>query len=94
VSLPVVLVHGGAGPGEPPRGDRAEALRAGLERAVGAARHALRGGGSALDAAVAAVVVLEDDERFNAGRGSVLTETGEVEADATVMDGRARRAPR
>jgi beta-aspartyl-peptidase (threonine type) len=59
---------------------------------VGAARAVLRGGGSAVEAAVAAVVVLEDDERFNAGRGSVLTAMGEVEADAAVMDGARRRA--
>ncbi len=51
----------------------------------------LRAGGSALDAATAAVVVLEDDPRFNAGTGSALTVDGEVECDASVMcgDGRA-----
>ena len=50
-----------------------------------------RAGGSALDAATAAVVVLEDDPLFNAGTGSALTVDGEVECDASVMcgDGRA-----
>lgn len=41
---------------------------------------------------MAAVVVLEDDEGFNAGRGAVLTAAGSVELDAAVADGRAARA--
>lgn len=52
----------------------------------------LRAGGSALDAVVAAVLVLEDDEQFNAGRGTVLTVAGGVEHDAAVADGTTRRA--
>jgi beta-aspartyl-peptidase (threonine type) len=57
----------------------------------------LRGGGSALDAVIATVTALEDDPLFNAGRGSLLTNEGAVEMDASVMvaDSRppARRAP-
>src|SRR5262249_61099015 len=45
-----------------------------------------------LDAVVAAVVVLEDDPHFNAGLGSVLTEDGTVELDASVMEGTRLRA--
>jgi isoaspartyl peptidase/L-asparaginase-like protein (Ntn-hydrolase superfamily) len=52
----------------------------------------LRDGGSALDAVIAAVLVLEDDEQFNAGRGAALTATGGVEHDAAVADGATRRA--
>src|SRR5206468_1104414 len=52
----------------------------------------LRAGGSALDAAIAAAVVLEDDPVFNAGTGSGLTLDGEIEVDACVMDGATRRA--
>jgi L-asparaginase / beta-aspartyl-peptidase len=48
----------------------------------------LQAGGSALDAAVAAARVLEDDPRFNAGTGSCLTADGEVEMDASIMEGR------
>ncbi|HEX8645643.1 MAG TPA: isoaspartyl peptidase/L-asparaginase [Thermoleophilaceae bacterium] len=89
---PVVAVHGGAGHG--PRGGEAAAARhrAALQEAVEAARGALRGGGSALDAAVAAVVALEDCPLFNAGRGAVETEAGEFELDAAVMHGPERRA--
>ena len=49
-------------------------------------------GGSALDAATQAVVALEDDPLFNAGRGSVFTAAGTQEMDASVMDGRDHRA--
>lgn len=49
-------------------------------------------GGSSLDAVVAAVVALEDDPLFNAGRGSVFNAAGEHELDAAVMDGASGRA--
>ena len=89
--MPVVVVHGGAGQGVVSK-KRSLRLRDALTHAVDAARAALGEGGSALDAVVEAVVVLEDCELFNAGLGSVLTEDGEVELDAAVMDGERRRA--
>lgn len=52
----------------------------------------LERGGTALDAVVAAVRVLEDDPEFGAGIGSALTRDGTVETCATVMDGARRRA--
>ena len=81
---PAIAVHGGAGREAP---DDAAPRRAGVERAVDAGWAVLATGGSALDAAIAAVVALEDDPHFNAGFGSVLTEEGVVECDASVMDG-------
>ncbi len=83
-----VLVHGGAGTAELARHP---ALVDGVRRAARAGRDALAAGANALDAAVAAVRVLEDDPEFNAGRGAVLTERGTVEADATIMDGATGR---
>jgi isoaspartyl peptidase/L-asparaginase-like protein (Ntn-hydrolase superfamily) len=86
-------VHGGAGsaPAAEEQAGRPE-LRAALEGALLSGHRALAGGGSALDAAVAAVRVLEDCPWLNAGRGSVLCATGELEMDAAVMDGASRRA--
>jgi L-asparaginase / beta-aspartyl-peptidase len=87
---PSLIVHGGAGDWSADDGD-GETLVASCAAAARAGFEILRAGGSALDAATAAVVVLEDDPLFNAGTGSALTVDGEVECDASVMcgDGRA-----
>lgn len=58
----------------------------GCRAACGAALAALARGERALDAAVAAVVMLEDDERMNAGTGSTLRLDGSIQTDASVMD--------
>ena len=52
----------------------------------------LAGGGTSLDAVVAAVTVMEDSPLFNAGKGAVFTSEGSNEMDASVMDGRDGRA--
>ena len=65
---------------------------AGLAAALAAGGAVLAGGGSALDAVEAAVVALEDDPLFNAGRGSVFTFDGTIELDASIMDGAGRAA--
>ncbi len=80
---PVAVVHAGAGSWSRDREAAVEACRA----AATAAQAALLGGGSALDAAVAAVRVLEDDPSTNAGTGATLTRDGTLELDASVMDG-------
>ncbi len=85
----VVVVHGGAGAW--PR-DRWPEATAGVAAAARAAFELVAGGGSALDAAVAAVVMLEDNPRYNAGTGSVPTANGHLEFDAAVMDGASGRA--
>jgi beta-aspartyl-peptidase (threonine type) len=59
----------------------------GLRRAYDAAWTVLQQGGSAIDAVVRAVVELETEPVFNAGVGSCLTEDGEIEMDASVMEG-------
>src|SRR5918996_5102446 len=86
-----IVVHGGAG-GLPPDEERLERMRSGAAAAVEAGHAVLVADGSALDAVEAAVVVLEDDPEFNAGRGAALTEYGRVELDASVMDGATRAA--
>lgn len=88
-----LAIHGGAGlihrdSLSPERERRCvEALGAALD----AGGQLLRRGASALDAVVAAVVLLEDSPLFNAGRGAVLTGEERVELDAAVMCGRRRR---
>jgi L-asparaginase / beta-aspartyl-peptidase len=84
----VIAVHGGAGRPPPDR----EAAKQGVAAAVDAGHAELTAGGSALDAVVAAVEVLEDDPQFNAGRGAALTEDAQVELDASIMSGRDRAA--
>jgi beta-aspartyl-peptidase (threonine type) len=86
-----IVIHGGAG-GMPRTAERVERLRSGAAAAVAAGHGVLAAGGAALDAVEAAVLVLEDDPEFNAGRGAALTEEGHVELDASVMDGTARAA--
>ncbi|HEX5617711.1 MAG TPA: isoaspartyl peptidase/L-asparaginase [Solirubrobacteraceae bacterium] len=86
-----IVVHGGAG-GWISDPERAERMRAGAAAAVEAGHAVLASGGVALDAVEAAVVVLEDDPEFNAGRGAALTEYGRVELDASIMDGATRAA--
>jgi beta-aspartyl-peptidase (threonine type) len=86
--MTAILVHGGAGLVAVERHDR---VRAGVRAAAHAGNAILADGGSALDAVVAAVRVLEDDPEFNAGTGSALTRDGSVETDAAVMDGATQR---
>ena len=68
------------------------ANRAGLERALEAGYQALKEGKSSIDAVIAAVMVLEDDPLFNAGRGGSLNSDGDVEMDASIMEGAKLRA--
>ncbi len=86
---PVLLVHGGAWdiPNE-----LLQDCENGVRQAVRTGYALLERGASALDAAESAVAVLEDDEVFDAGRGSVLTRDGRVQMDALLMDGATLRA--
>ena len=82
--VPALLIHGGAG-ADPASGR--EELRLGIRDAVAAGWAVLREEGGAVAAVEAAVRAMEDDPRFNAGRGSVLTADGTVEMDASIMEG-------
>ncbi|MCA9569526.1 MAG: isoaspartyl peptidase/L-asparaginase [Myxococcales bacterium] len=84
----VLGIHGGAGLIARTHLTEAQerTAREGLEAALDAGSAVLDGGGTALDAVQAAIVVLEDHPTFNAGRGSVLNAAGDVEMDAALMD--------
>ena len=86
-----IVVHGGAG-SLPRDGERSERMRSGAAAAVEAGHAVLVAGGTAIEAVEAAVIVLEDDPEFNAGRGAALTEYGRVELDASMMEGTGRAA--
>ena len=84
-----IVIHGGAG--TILKGDMTpdleDAYQAALHEALLAGYAVLEEGGSAINAVKAAIVVLEDNVLFNAGRGSVFTKKGVQEMDAAIMDG-------
>lgn len=86
---PVLIVHGGAWAIPD---DMVEAHLSGVRKAIATGWAVLEKGGSALDAVEEAVVVMEDDEAFDAGRGSFLNRDGKVQLDALIMDGATLRA--
>jgi len=72
--------------------DMVEAHLRGVRNALAAGWRVLERGGAALDAVEAAVVIMEDDETFDAGRGSFLNRDGKVQLDALIMEGATLRA--
>jgi beta-aspartyl-peptidase (threonine type) len=72
--------------------DMVDAHIRGVNNALAAGWRVLERGGSALDAVEEAVVIMEDDETFDAGRGSFLNRDGKVQLDALIMDGATLRA--
>lgn len=89
-----LVIHGGAGVIERSRmtPEREAAVKAALQKALDEGRAILQQGGTALDAVERAIHVLEDDPHFNAGRGAVLTASGTIELDSSIMDGATRNA--
>ncbi|MBW4037534.1 MAG: peptidase T [Acidobacteria bacterium] len=81
---PVLLIHGGAWAMPD---DAIPAHERGIAAALHAGWSALSRGGTAVDAVEAAVTIMEDDDTFDAGRGSFLTRDGRVQLDALLMNG-------
>ena len=86
---PVIVIHGGAGTW---RTERRNAGLAGVKEAARAGFSTLRADGSALDAVESAVIEMENNEVFNAGRGSALTIDKRIEMEASIMDGKTLNA--
>jgi L-asparaginase / beta-aspartyl-peptidase len=86
---PVLLIHGGAWAMPD---DAVAPHERGIANALAAGWAVLSKTGSALDAIEAAITVMEDDDTFDAGRGSFLTRDGRVQLDALMMDGSTLRA--
>jgi beta-aspartyl-peptidase (threonine type) len=89
LNKPVLVVHGG---GWAIPDDMVEAHLNGIRASLAAGWRQLEQGGSALDAVEAAVTIMEEDEAFDAGRGSFLNRDGRVQLDALLMDGATLRA--
>ena len=88
-----IALHGGAGSvSKDMPEERKKAYYAALEEALAIGEEILKNGGSALDAVEQTIKYLEDNELFNAGRGSVFTSEGKNELDAAIMDGKALNA--
>jgi beta-aspartyl-peptidase (threonine type) len=81
---PILLVHGGAWAMPD---DSVAAHERGVAAALRAGYAELRRGASAVDAVQSAVMSMEEDETFDAGRGSFLTRDGRVQLDALLMNG-------
>lgn len=85
----MLVVHGGAWAIPD---DMVEAHLVGVRNALANGWKVLQRGGSALNAVEEAIVIMEEDEIFDAGRGSFLTSQGHVQLDAMMMDGKTLRA--
>jgi L-asparaginase / beta-aspartyl-peptidase len=84
-----IVIHGGAGTilREHMTPELEEAYLDGLKQGADAGYGVLEQGGAAINAVKAAIVVMEDNVLFNAGRGSVFTKKGVQEMDAAIMNG-------
>jgi beta-aspartyl-peptidase (threonine type) len=84
-----LVIHGGAGTilKSQMTPEKEKLYMQGLNDALTTGNDVLAKGGTALDAVVAAIKVLEDNPLFNAGKGAVFTNEGKNEMDAAIMDG-------
>ena len=87
-----LVIHGGAGWFSDMSAEEVEGIKNGLKEALDIGYEILESGGSSTNAVVEAIVVLEDNELFNAGKGAVYTSEFKQELDASIMVGRNNNA--
>jgi L-asparaginase len=87
---PIIILHGGAGPQDTRLGGLAEANRL-LQEFIKVGMERLLHGEKALEVMVALIMMMEDAERFNAGRGSAIQWDGATRLTASIMDGKRQR---
>lgn len=89
-----LVIHGGAGNinQENINTEQEKAYRQKLTEALEAGHAILEKGGSAIEAVITSIQILENSPLFNAGHGAVLTNSGRAELDASLMDGRTGSA--
>ncbi|MBI3521116.1 MAG: isoaspartyl peptidase/L-asparaginase [Bacteroidetes bacterium] len=85
-----IAIHGGAGTilKSTMTPEKELSYRTGLQDAIEAGESILKSGGSAFDAVETAIIQLENNPLFNAGKGAVFTNTGTHEMDASIMNGK------
>ncbi|RLG99926.1 asparaginase [Candidatus Bathyarchaeota archaeon] len=84
-----MVVHGGAGTWHP---ERQNPGIKGVKEAALKGFNILMENGSAVDAVEVAVMSMEDNEVFNAGKGSTFTLDKRIEMEASIMDGKTLKA--
>ena len=89
---PAIVIHGGAGWFSNMSPNEIKDLKKGLKTAADKGFDILENGGSSVDAVEAAIIILEDNPLFNAGRGSVYTSEERQEMDASIMTGKDNEA--
>jgi len=89
LTRPVIVVHGGAGTWHP---ERQNPGIKGVKEAALKGFNILMENGSAVDAVEVAVMSMEDNEVFNAGKGSTFTLDKRIEMEASIMDGKTLKA--
>lgn len=89
-----IAIHGGAGTIAPHLLTPQLEIdyRSGLKAALEAGNRVLKSGGTATEAVLAAVVELENNPLFNAGKGGVFNHLGQHEMDAAIMEGKFLKA--
>lgn len=84
-----LIIHGGAGSIK--RGyltqEQEKAYQIKMKEALQAGFKVLNDGGKSIDAVIETIKIMEDSPLFNAGKGAVLTHTGDVSMDASIMQG-------
>lgn len=89
-----IAIHGGAGLSTPEDlgKEREDIARVHLEQSLRAAERVLKSGGTAEEAVIAAVVIMEESPLFNAGKGAVFASDGVQRMDASIMTGHNEEA--
>lgn len=90
-ATPIIVIHGGTS-GLGLTQEEFLQRKAGMEKSLLAGQKVLSDGGTAIEAVIAAIKVMEDDPLFNAGKGAVFTAEGFNELDASIMDGATKKA--
>lgn len=88
---PIIVIHGGTS-GLGLTKEEFVIRQKVMEKSLLAGQSVLAKGGSSIDAVIAAIMVMEDSPEFNAGKGAVFTADGFNELDASLMDGKTKKA--